>query len=60
MFPSNRECPGCPESVPSALRTDFFYKALHEELSKDFRIADGPGVGNCPGLLDNCVFGKVR
>jgi hypothetical protein len=25
--------------------TDFFYKALHDELSKDFRIADGPGPG---------------
>jgi hypothetical protein len=24
---------------------DYFYNALHEELSKDFRIADGPGVG---------------
>jgi hypothetical protein len=23
----------------------FFYNALHEELSKDFRIADGPGPG---------------
>ena len=25
--------------------TDFFYTALHEELSQDFRIADGPGPG---------------
>ncbi len=24
---------------------DFFYKALHDELSKDFQIADGPGPG---------------
>ena len=24
---------------------DYFYKALDEELSKDFRIADGPGPG---------------
>jgi hypothetical protein len=24
---------------------DFFYNALHEELSKDFRIANGPGPG---------------
>jgi hypothetical protein len=24
---------------------DFFYNALHEELSKDFRIADGPAPG---------------
>jgi len=24
---------------------DFFFKALHEELSKDFRIANGPGPG---------------
>jgi hypothetical protein len=24
---------------------DFFYKALHEELSKNFRIANGPGPG---------------
>jgi len=27
---------------------DFFYQALHDELSKDFRIADGPG----PGVLE--------
>jgi hypothetical protein len=25
--------------------TDFFYKALHDELSKDFKIADGAGPG---------------
>jgi hypothetical protein len=25
--------------------TDFFYQALHDELSKDFGIADGPGPG---------------
>ena len=25
--------------------TDFFYKALHDELSKEFRIASGPGSG---------------
>ena len=25
--------------------TDFFYQALHDELSKDFRVVDAPGSG---------------
>ena len=33
------------ESEDRQMLIDFFYKALHEELSKDFRIADAPGPG---------------
>ncbi|MBW2542878.1 MAG: DUF3313 domain-containing protein [Deltaproteobacteria bacterium] len=33
------------EPEDKQMLTDFFYQALHEELSKDFQIADGPGPG---------------
>ena len=33
------------ESDDREMLISFFYQALHDELSKDFRIADGPGPG---------------
>ena len=33
------------ESDDRQMLITFFYKALDEELSKDFRVADGPGPG---------------